>query len=217
MQPGCDLRLLYSAGMVIHSQLPPRSILPMTAPRSRPGLTLLAAFLGWMFDGMEMGIFPLVAGPALRQMGGHTGIIAGSPAAAAFVQNWMGIITAFFLLGAAAGGLVFGWLGDRIGRVKAMTWSILFYSGFTGLCYFAKDPVQLAGLRFLAALGMGGEKISCSGELAPIFTLAIQRSDSGMKSRIRKVSAAGSAPTSITQRQELSVIFHCSAMIAMSA
>jgi MFS family permease len=38
-----------------------------------------------------------------------------------------------------------------------MTWSILFYSGFTGLCYFAKSPEQLASLRFLAALGMGGE------------------------------------------------------------
>ena len=129
----------------------------MTAPRSRPGLTLLAAFLGWMFDGMEMGIFPLVAGPALRQMGELAGLVAGSREAAAYVQSWMGIVTAFFLLGAAAGGIVFGWLGDRIGRVKAMTWSILFYSGFTGLCYFAKDPVQLAGLRFLAALGMGGE------------------------------------------------------------
>ena len=129
----------------------------MTPSRSRPGLTLLAAFLGWMFDGMEMGIFPLVAGPALRQMAEHSGVLAGSDLAAEFVKHWMGIITAFFLLGAAAGGLVFGWLGDRIGRVKAMTWSILFYSGFTGLCYFAKDPTQLAGLRFLAALGMGGE------------------------------------------------------------
>ncbi len=148
--------LLYCAAIVIHSGFI-HSPLPMTAPRSRPRLTLLAAFLGWMFDGMEMGIFPLVAGPALRQMGEHAGIIAGSPAAGAFVQSWMGVITAFFLLGAAAGGLVFGWLGDRIGRVKAMTWSILFYSGFTGICYFAKDPTQLAGLRFLAALGMGGE------------------------------------------------------------
>ncbi len=125
----------------------------MTSSRSRPGLTLLAAFLGWMFDGMEMGIFPLVAGPALRQMAAQ----AASTDVASYVQQWMGIVTAFFLLGAAAGGIIFGWLGDRVGRVKAMTWSILFYSGFTGLCYFAKDPVQLAGLRFLAALGMGGE------------------------------------------------------------
>ena len=74
-----------------------------------------------------------------------------------FVQRWMGIITALFLVGAALGGLIFGWLGDRIGRVKAMTWSILFYSGFTGLCYFATAPWHLGALRFVAALGMGGE------------------------------------------------------------
>jgi MFS family permease len=52
---------------------------------------------------------------------------------------------------------VFGWLGDRIGRVRAMGISILAYSIFTGACYFAAEPWQLAGLRFLAALGMGGE------------------------------------------------------------
>jgi len=115
-------------------------------------MALAAAFLGWMFDGMEMGIFPLVARPGLQQMQALHGIVDEG-----FVQRWMGIITALFLIGAALGGLVFGWLGDRIGRVKAMTWSILFYSGFTGLCYFATEPWHLGALRFIAALGMGGE------------------------------------------------------------
>ncbi len=115
-------------------------------------MTLLAAFLGWMFDGMEMGIFPLVARPALQHMQVVSSILDEG-----FVQRWMGIVTATFLLGAAAGGLVFGWLGDRIGRVRAMTWSILCYSVFTGLCYFAGEPWHLAVLRFLSALGMGGE------------------------------------------------------------
>lgn len=115
-------------------------------------MALAAAFLGWMFDGMEMGIFPLVARPGLQQMQALHGIVDEG-----FVQRWMGIITALFLIGAALGGLVFGWLGDRIGRVKAMTWSILFYSGFTGLCYFATEPWHLGTLRFIAALGMGGE------------------------------------------------------------
>ncbi|MEO5804596.1 MAG: MFS transporter [Verrucomicrobiota bacterium] len=115
-------------------------------------LVLVAAFLGWMFDGMEMGIFPLVARPALQHMQVISGILDES-----FVQKWMGIVTALFLLGAAAGGVVFGWLGDRIGRVKAMTWSILCYTLFTGLCYFATAPWHLAAFRFVAALGMGGE------------------------------------------------------------
>src|SRR5688572_3868269 len=115
-------------------------------------MVLVAAFLGWMFDGMEMGIFPLVARPALQEMQAAGGVVDDK-----FVGHWMGIITALFLLGAAAGGVLFGWLGDRIGRVKAMTWSILFYSGFTGACYFATAPEQLCALRFLASLGMGGE------------------------------------------------------------
>jgi SHS family sialic acid transporter-like MFS transporter len=115
-------------------------------------LTMLAAFLGWMFDGMEMGIFPLVARPALQEMQAAQGIVGEQ-----FVQTWMGIITALFLLGAAAGGLVFGWLGDKIGRVRAMTMSILCYSLFAGLSYFANAPWQLGALRFLGALGMGGE------------------------------------------------------------
>jgi MFS family permease len=122
------------------------------APGKGPWMALAAAFLGWMFDGMEMGIFPLVARPGLQQMQALHGIVDEG-----FVQRWMGIITALFLVGAALGGLVFGWLGDRIGRVKSMTWSILFYSGFTGLCYFATEPWHLGALRFVAALGMGGE------------------------------------------------------------
>jgi MFS family permease len=115
-------------------------------------MALAAAFLGWMFDGMEMGIFPLVARPALQEMQAAHAIMDEG-----FVQRWMGVITALFLVGAAFGGLAFGWLGDRVGRVKAMTWSILFYSGFTGLCYFATEPWHLGALRFVAALGMGGE------------------------------------------------------------
>jgi SHS family sialic acid transporter-like MFS transporter len=110
-------------------------------------LALAAAFLGWLFDGMEMGIFPLVAKPALSSMG-------ESPEG---VNQWMGIITALFLVGAAAGGFLFGWLGDKYGRVKAMTWSILCYSIFSGACYFAQVPWHLGACRFLAALGMGGE------------------------------------------------------------
>jgi MFS family permease len=112
---------------------------------------LLAAFAGWLFDGFEMGLFPLVARPALTSM------YEGAGGVDAFVGTWMGNITALFLLGAAAGGLVFGWLGDRIGRVRAMALSILMYSMFTGLGYFAQEPWHLGLFRFMAALGMGGE------------------------------------------------------------
>ena len=115
-------------------------------------MVLLAAFLGWMFDGLEMGIFPLVARPALQQMQAASGIVDDK-----FVGFWMGWVTAAFLLGAAGGGLLFGWLGDKVGRVRAMSAAILCYSVFTGLVYFAAEPWHLAALRFIAALGMGGE------------------------------------------------------------
>jgi MFS transporter, SHS family, sialic acid transporter len=114
-------------------------------------LVLLAAFLGWLFDGFEMGLFPVVARPALMTFAPPGEAVDG------FVGKWMGWITAAFLFGAAAGGLVFGWLGDRIGRVRAMSISILTYSLFTALGYFAQSPEHLAMFRFIAALGMGGE------------------------------------------------------------
>lgn len=114
---------------------------------------LAAAFLGWMFDGFEMGIFPLIARPALQQMqAANGGLVSDS-----FVGQWMGYVTAAFLIGAALGGVVFGWLGDKIGRVRAMALSIFCYSIFTGLVYFASEPWHLAVTRFIAALGMGGE------------------------------------------------------------
>ena len=74
----------------------------------------------------------------------------------AAVGQWNGVIVACFLLGAAMGGLVFGWLGDRIGRVRSMVLSILTYSVFTGACAFAA-AWQLGVFRFIASLGMGGE------------------------------------------------------------
>ena len=112
-------------------------------------MVLVAAFLGWLFDGFEIGLFPIVARPGLLSM-----LPNGTDAQ---VGPWMAKITACFLLGAAAGGMIFGWLGDRIGRVRALAGSILTYSLFTGVGYFAQVPWHLGGSRFLAALGMGGE------------------------------------------------------------
>ena len=160
-------------------------------------MALLAAFLGWMFDGLEMGLFPIIARPALTDLMGltdanwavHRGITVAAfglgwtssgldpgfqagfarPALESFltvnqkqwsdmlIGLWNGRIVACFLFGAAFGGLLFGWLGDRIGRIRSMIFSILTYSLFTGCCYFATAPWHLGFFRFLSALGMGGE------------------------------------------------------------
>lgn len=112
-------------------------------------MALTAALLGWMFDGFEMGLFPLIGGPALADLLG--------PTAADASAKWFGAIIAVFLVGAATGGVLFGWLGDRIGRVRAMALSIFTYAIFTGLCGFATEAWHIAALRFIASLGMGGE------------------------------------------------------------
>ncbi|HCN79355.1 MAG TPA: MFS transporter, partial [Verrucomicrobiales bacterium] len=113
-------------------------------------MALIAAFLGWMFDGFEMGLFPLIGHAALKDL-------LGPAAAATESAQWFGAIIAVFLVGAASGGVLFGWLGDKIGRVRAMSLSIFTYAIFTGLCGFATEAWHIAALRFIASLGMGGE------------------------------------------------------------
>src|SRR5262249_23574303 len=112
-------------------------------------MALTAALLGWMFDGLEMGLFPLVAGPAIDAL-----LPTKQPGDVGF---WSNVAAAAFLIGAATGGVLFGWLGDRLGRVRAMTLSVLTYALFSGACGFAQAPAQIVVLRFIAALGMGGE------------------------------------------------------------
>lgn len=139
----------------------PPATLPPDSERAGRGayLALAAALLGWMFDGFEMGIFSLVGRSAVQDLLRTTD--------EAKVGLWFNVVIACFLVGAATGGVVFGWLGDRIGRVKAMTLSVLTYALFTGLCGLVSDislggwtfsgAVQLGILRFIASIGMGGE------------------------------------------------------------
>ena len=111
-------------------------------------IVLAASFLGWMFDGVEIGLFPVVVRPALQSLG-----VADDK----LIALWNSVVVACFLLGAAAGGVLFGWLGDKFGRVRSMVMSILIYSLFTGACYFAAEAWQLGVFRFIASMGMGGE------------------------------------------------------------
>jgi MFS transporter, SHS family, sialic acid transporter len=129
----------------------PSDVLPSDRAKLTVGqwLVLIASFLGWLFDGYEQGLFGVIARPALHDVLGGAGDARIGP--------WMGHITACFLIGAAAGGIGFGWLGDRIGRVRAMGLSILTYSLVTGLGYFAQTAWQLGAVRAISALGMGGQ------------------------------------------------------------
>src|SRR5438445_13811483 len=109
---------------------------PPAAPVGRGAwMALVAALLGWLFDGFEMGLFSLVGRPAVQDLLG----IHGTPDAK---QNgdigfFFSVIIAAFLVGAATGGVIFGWLGDRIGRVRALTLSIRTHAPFSGVCGLA--------------------------------------------------------------------------------
>lgn len=118
-------------------------------------LVLAAALLGWMFDGVEQGLFPMVGRQALADLFGYGE--NPNPLQEQRIANWFSIVFAAYLVGAATGGVLFGWLGDRIGRVRAMTLSVFTYAIFTGLGGVAQAPWQAGVLRFIASLGMGGE------------------------------------------------------------
>lgn len=127
---------------------PPTTAHEPSLSRGGRWVVLVTAFLGWMCAGMVMSIVPLAGRPVMK---------AFFPLAdKGVVGDWMSRYTCAFMLGAAVGGLAFGWLGDRFGRARAMGWSILCYSAFTGAAYFARGPSELLGLCFLACLGVGG-------------------------------------------------------------
>lgn len=109
-----------------------------------------AAWLGWMFDGLDMHLYTLVAA-------GFVAALAHVEEGSADARSKMGYIQAAFLFGWAIGGGFFGRLGDILGRSKALILTILTYTLFTGLSCFATDWWHLLIFRFLAALGIGGE------------------------------------------------------------
>lgn len=142
-------------------------------------LILAAAFLGWMFSGVQMAVMTVAARSATTEFSrsGRLSLAPGldwqriwstaplragsSPAEETqilqtFAPRWAARYNAAFLLGAAAGGLIFGSLADTFGRVKAMSLSILTFSLFAGAGYFAQTPEQLLVCRVLSGLGVGG-------------------------------------------------------------
>ncbi len=111
----------------------------------------IAAWLGWLFDGLDMHLYVLVAAPFVAEL---VGVTSTRNEIVGWYSSW---IQAAFLVGWALGGGFFGRIGDRIGRSRALCLTILTYALFTGLAFFAQTWWQLLIVRFLAALGIGGE------------------------------------------------------------
>lgn len=125
-------------------------------------LVLVIASLGWIFDVYEGQIFVACMTEAMPEL-----VPDGTPAAQ--VDSYNKVIFASFLVGGAVGGVFFGMLSDRIGRVRTLNYTILMYSIFTCVSAFATTWWQMAALRFLVAIGVGGEWAVASSMVAEVF------------------------------------------------
>src|SRR5215467_2415860 len=111
---------------------------------------LAVASMGWMFDTMAQQLFNLARKPAIKEL-------LGPGVSNATVDQQAAWATSIFMIGWAIGGVLFGILGDRLGRAKTMTITILTYTVFTGISLFSSSVLEFNIYRFLCGLGVGGQ------------------------------------------------------------
>jgi benzoate transport len=121
--------------------LPPAA--SVETPRGHALRALVASVLGYAMDGFDL----LMLGFLLPAISAELHL---STAQAGSLVTWT-------LVGAVAGGIVFGLLADRYGRVRVLTWTILLFAVFTGLCALARGYADLLVYRTIAGIGLGGE------------------------------------------------------------
>ena len=119
---------------------------------------LLIAWLGWVFDIMDTALFNLARAPMLAEL------MPGKPTAQ--VEGWL---LTLLLVGWSVGGLIFGVLADRWGRVRTMVLTVLIYCVFTGLTAFCHSVEQVVVVRFITASGIGGEWAAGAALVAEAF------------------------------------------------
>ncbi len=114
------------------------------------------ASAAWFFDCLDQRLFSLARVPALQELmrPGHTGPLVD--ASNNDLQAYGKIVTACFLIGWGIGGMVFGSLGDKFGRARMLTITILIYSAFTGLSFLSHTALDFTIARFLTGVGVGG-------------------------------------------------------------
>ncbi|MGI6455479.1 MAG: MFS transporter [bacterium] len=148
-------------------------------------LALIAALLAWTFDGVEQGVYGIMTRPALlelvpgiseyvdqqvelnqqieQRMAEQLSVEELKVKAQDLKEKIDGPIGKIFswalaswLWGAACGGVIFGRMGDRYGRVRSLIFAVIIYSGFTGLSALTTHWSQFLACRFLGAIGLGG-------------------------------------------------------------
>jgi MFS family permease len=152
---------------------------------------LIVASAAWFFDCLDQRLFSLARIPALESL-------MGKPATDPELQGFGKLVTAFFLIGWGVGGLIFGALGDKYGRARMLTITVLIYSLFTGLSYFSVSKLDFTIFRFLTGLGVGG-----------VFGLAV--------ALIAETVPAGARAQSLGLLQVLSTVGNIAAGLAKMA
>ena len=136
-------------------------------------LVLAIASAGWIFDVYEGQIFNITRGQMLEEILGESGDQLD-------VKKYADMFLGIFLLGGTFGGLLFGSLADRYGRRPIMVVTILMYSLFSGLTFFATSLWQVAALRFFVAMGVGGEWAVAAALVAEVFPTRARAQASGI-------------------------------------
>ncbi len=136
-------------------------------------LILVIASAGWIFDAFEGQIFNLTRNNLLND-------ILGPHATNEAIKQYGDVFLAVFLTGGTIGGLMFGSLADRWGRRPVMTVTILMYSVFSGLTFFAQTLGQIGAARFLVAMGVGGEWAVAASLVAEVFPKEARAQASGL-------------------------------------
>ncbi|MDQ2802534.1 MAG: MFS transporter [Pseudomonadota bacterium] len=117
-----------------------------------PARVFWATWLGWMLDGFDGGIYIFVLVPALITLLR----VQGLPADKGHIALYGGFLFSLFMVGWAC-SMFWGWMADRVGRVRVMCWTMLLYSAGTALCGLAPSLAWFALFRFIAGFGVGGE------------------------------------------------------------
>jgi MFS family permease len=117
--------------------------------------SLIAGGLGWMLDAMDVMLYSMVLAELMLHFG--------------MSKSEAGFLNSLTLFASALGGLLFGFLADRIGRTRALMGSILVYSFASFACGLSQSIPQLAFFRFILGLGMGGEWTTGAALIAEVW------------------------------------------------
>lgn len=143
-------------------------------------LVLVIASLGWVFDAFEGQLYNITRGEMLPDLLRQSDPTLSAEAIGMLTRAWGERFLGIFLIGGTLGGWIFSSLADRWGRMPVMALTILFYSVFSGMTAFVNELWHVGVLRFLVAMGVGGEWAVGAALVAEVFPKHARERASGI-------------------------------------